>query len=184
MVKDDEYRQYLDRRPTRRSKDNCLIRCGKKVFTRLYPAKKKHAWTKQGVQLRNCILVAGLAHCMFFVVSLAMIGFRTMMFNLFLACWAYSCFLTMNELSILLYFLFLLMSTIYGLQYSLSRQTQSYEVLGLILNLSLYCFNIYFIGKAYIQFRRYGGIKGLNPEIEKQHSENPQDLEKDKKEKK
>ena len=33
--------------------------------------------------------------------------------------------------------------------------------MGLIINCSFYCLNIYFIGQAYWSFRKTGGIKGV-----------------------
>tara|TARA_B110000285_G_C14898755_1_gene502150 strand:+ start:330 stop:512 length:183 start_codon:yes stop_codon:yes gene_type:complete len=44
-----------------------------------------------------------------------MIGFEPMAMNLILATWAYSVYLTMNELSILLYIVFLIGATINGI---------------------------------------------------------------------
>ena len=59
--------------------------------------------------------LACFSHILFFCISLAMVGFQPMMLNGFLATWAYSCYLTLNELSIVLYLIFLVAITISGI---------------------------------------------------------------------
>ena len=114
-------------RPTRNlKKEGCLMRCGKKTFNRLYPAQQKKAWTTQGKWLRSCIQAGFTIHLIFFVGSLLFIGFMTMLISLMLAAWSYSCYLTMNQCSIIFYMFLLIMATIYGLFYSITGDKQSY----------------------------------------------------------
>ena len=71
-----------------------------------------------------------------------------------------SVYLTLHEWSILMYLIFLLMATIWGLFYGLGDKTASTQIGGLLLNVFMYVFLIWFIGKAYFYFRKTGGIKG------------------------
>ena len=86
-----------------------------------------------------------------------------MIINLMLAAWSYSVYLTLNEWKVGMYFLFLFASTFSGLFYGLEQKKESIQKMGLIINCSFYCLNIYFIGQAYYSFRKSGGIKGLKP---------------------
>ena len=109
-----------DEKPRRNfNKEGCFMRCTKKIFMRLYPAQKKHAWTKQGQWLRTMLGTACAAHILFFVVALAFVGFQTMLVNLVLASWSYSVYLTLNQCSVFLYIFFLMAATFIGLFYSM-----------------------------------------------------------------
>ena len=123
----------------------------------------KTAWTTQGKWLRSTIGCACILHILFFVFSLAFVGFPSMIINLILASWSYSVYLTLNEWKVLLYFLFLAAATLSGLIYGIEQKKDGVQKMGLIVNCCFYCANIYFIGTAYWSFRKTGGIKGLKP---------------------
>ena len=95
------------------------MRIFKKIFSKLYPAKMKYCWTTQGDWLRKMLGAAVICHCLFFIISLAIVGFWTMFINFILACWAYSVYLTMAEWSNLLYIIFLMAATLWGLFYGI-----------------------------------------------------------------
>ena len=80
-----------------------------------------------------------------------------------LASWSYSVYLTLNEWKVGLYFFFLMTSTFSGLFYGLEQKKDGMQKMGLIVNCCFYILNIWFIGKAYWDFRKTGGIKGLKP---------------------
>ena len=101
-------------RPRRRVKENPCIGCFKRLFKKLYPVNPKKAWTKQGIWLRRMIIVCLISHFVFFVVGLVMIGFEPMAMNIILAVWSYSVYLTLNELSIILYVILICGVTING----------------------------------------------------------------------
>ena len=86
-----------------------------------------------------------------------------MIINLILASWSYSVFLTLNEWKVALYLFFLGVSTFSGLFYGLEQKKDGMQKMGLIVNCSFYCLNIYFTAQAYWSFRKTGGIKGLKP---------------------
>ena len=149
--------------PIRKQKENCCVRVFRKIFKTLYPINAKTAWTSQGKWLRTCIGVAVFLHCFFFIFSLALVGFPSMIINLMLASWSYSVYLTLNEWKVCLYFFFLMSSTFTGLVYGLEQKKDGMQKMGLIVNCCFYILNIWFIGKAYWDFRKTGGIKGLKP---------------------
>ena len=120
----------------KRNKDGCMSRLFKKIFFALYPSHPKKTWTKQGEWLRKMLLMAIILHCVFFIASLALIGFETMVINLLLCCWAYSVYLTLNQCSIILYIFFLLSGASCGLFYGLGKKTQSYQITGLLANVA------------------------------------------------
>ena len=166
---DDNYHQYATDKegnpilPTRKSKENCCVKVFRKIFKNLYPINQKTAWTSQGKWLRRCIGIACFLHCFFFIFSLALVGFPSMIINLILASWSYSVFLTLNEWKVALYLFFLGASTFSGLFYGLEQKKDGMQKMGLIVNCSFYCLNIYFTAQAYWSFRKTGGIKGLKP---------------------
>ena len=88
--------------------------CFQRLFSKLYPVMPKRTWTKQGAWLRSMIVTCLVSHFVFFVVGLVMIGFEPMFMNLVLATWSYSVYLTLNEISIILYILLLIGVTING----------------------------------------------------------------------
>ena len=160
---DDDFQRV---RPLRKKKGNICIRIFKKLFKTMYPAQMKKAWTRQGQWLRKVLLFAVFAHCIFFIVALALVGFQTMIIDFILASWSYSVFLTLNECSILIYLCFLSSATIIGLFYGMSTMTANFQVIGLLSNVAVYLLIIYFVSRSYFYFRKNGGIKGLNPDVE------------------
>ena len=122
---DDAYQQYEQDEegnpilPVRRNKEAFCIRVFRKLFQSLYPINQKSAMTSQGKWLRRCIGIAVFLHCFFFIFSLALVGFPSMIINLILASWSYSVFLTLNEWKVLMYIFFLGLSTFSGLFYGL-----------------------------------------------------------------
>ena len=155
-------------KPRRKVKDNAVVGCFKRLTKKLYPIQAKRTWTKQGSWLRKIICACLIANLLFFVVSLAMIGFEPMAMNLILATWAYSVYLTMNELSIILYIVFLIGATINGIYWlkendNLAFPLTNSQIMGFGMNMMTHLVSIYYLGRAYYYFRKTGGIKGLNP---------------------
>ena len=107
-----------------------------------------------------------VAHLLFFIVALGLVGFQTMIIDFMLACWAYSVLLTLNECSIILYMFFLLSASFVGLFYGMEKKTANFQIMGLLSNVAVYLCIVYFIGRAYFYFRKNGGIKGLSPVVE------------------
>ena len=105
---------------------------------------------------------------MFFAVSLAFIGFKPMITNLFLATISYSIYLTLREWMIVFY-LFLLLSCgiVGGIAWASDQEStstaglQSSQVLALITDLGITVLNFVMISRWYWRFRKSGGIKGV-----------------------
>mmetsp|Transcript_35844 Transcript_35844/g.54955 ORF Transcript_35844/g.54955 Transcript_35844/m.54955 type:complete len:189 (+) Transcript_35844:28-594(+) len=149
--------------PIRKKKDNCCVRLFKKIFKKMYPVSPKTAWTTQGKWLRTCLGAACFFHCLFFIFSMAVVGFTTMLCNLLLCVWSYSAYLTLREWTVLFYFFLLATTTIYMITDGVQSKKESVQVIGILVNALFYVLAIYFIGTAYLYFRKNGGIKGLNP---------------------
>lgn len=80
----------------------------KAIFKHLYPSKMKKAWSKAGKWLRQVIGWTCFLHCLFFTFSLAFVGFKPMIVNLFLATWCYSAYLTLRYWIIIFHLIFLI----------------------------------------------------------------------------
>lgn len=66
-----------------------------RAFFRLYPTKPKETDTLEGDSLRFTIGLLCFFHCVFFIVSIVWIGFSSMLGEIFLGIWSYSCYLTL-----------------------------------------------------------------------------------------
>lgn len=80
----------------------------KAIFKHLYPSKMKKAWSKYGKWLRSVIGWTCFLHCLFFTFSLAFVGFKPMIVNLFLSMWCYSAYLTLRYWIIIFHLIFLI----------------------------------------------------------------------------
>mmetsp|Transcript_14633 Transcript_14633/g.24937 ORF Transcript_14633/g.24937 Transcript_14633/m.24937 type:complete len:84 (+) Transcript_14633:148-399(+) len=83
-----------------------------------------------------------------------------MLLNILLCFWSYSAYLTLREGVILIYFLLLALSTLWGLVYGIQSKRDNVQVIGLLVISTFYALNCYFNARAYIYFRLSGGIKG------------------------
>ena len=85
-----------------------------RAFSKLYPVAPKATWTVQGASLRRALGIALILHCVFFVVALALVGFRPMLFELALMALSYSCYLHLREWLVVAYLALLGLAIIYG----------------------------------------------------------------------
>lgn len=106
---DDDYRRMNDKNSQfpKKSNDNFCMKNCKRCFKRFYPKKPIAAKTEVGGKLRFFYKAAVVLHILFFIFCLAIVGYRSMTFNLILAAMSYSCFLTLSNSSSCMYFLFL-----------------------------------------------------------------------------
>lgn len=141
------------------SQDNCFVQCLKFLFKKMYPAGMKKARNDQSLFLRKSLKCATCAHIFFFIFSLAIVGFKPMIVNLALACWAYSCYLTFYKPSCILYIIFLFCATSSGVFYGMDSVKQGTQKIGVLANAFFYLVNIYYTGRAFYMFVRYGGNK-------------------------
>ena len=74
-----------------------------RTFHTLYPAKKKETRNEASRWMRLMLLVATLLHFTLVLLSLALIGFKPMVFNLTQVMICYSCYLTLREREVVFY---------------------------------------------------------------------------------
>ena len=73
-------------------KGNCFSR----AFFCLWPNEQKPYFTEEGQRMRTAMTATTVIHCLLFILSLTLIGFFPMLYNLILAAWSYSCQLTLR----------------------------------------------------------------------------------------
>ena len=110
-------------------------------------------------------LVATLIHFSLSILSLALIGFGPMIFNLLQTFWIYSCYLTLRERADAFYIVVLLAQTVYcvlrilGIGEPSDREVGAFQSLG---NIIILCFLVimgYLVGKAEWDFHQRGGLR-------------------------
>jgi hypothetical protein len=99
-----------------------------------------------------------ILHMIFSFVSFGFAIISATLTGIALSSWSYSCFLTLREWQIIIYMLFLVFGTIYGILNVFSQPTET--LFFYIVNLVFYGFALYFCWLAYKQFRTSGGIYG------------------------
>ena len=104
-----------------------------------------------------------MMHNLLFVFALAIIGFVPMIEQTVLACWAYSCHLTMSECQIIVYF-FLFFVSIY-INFKVEQRDLApdlYEMVGYFVLYIAYGFMLYFLGTSFWEYKSTGGLKGYD----------------------
>lgn len=100
--------------------DNPCLKCFKKIFSKMYPYYSVTTFTGWGHLMKNYLLFATILHSCFIVVSLALIGFEPMYYNMLLALLAYSCYLTLNNCTICCYITLLVFAIAGGLTWGIA----------------------------------------------------------------
>lgn len=90
----------------------------KRVFNRLYPSRPKQTDTLEGDNLRRAIGWSCFLHWFFFLASLTFIGFTSMITQIILGIWSYSCYLTLREWQTIIYMVIMLFAAV-GAPFSL-----------------------------------------------------------------
>lgn len=115
--------------------------------------------------MRKMLFLGLILHCALVFLCLAMVGFEPMLINLIQACWIYSCFLTLRERQVILYFALLAIQAFYAIYSTLRKQPEGYrlsssQLLGRLICLSVVALIFYTLGRAYYAFRKTGGLHG------------------------
>ena len=109
------------------------------MFFYLWPTESKRILEgdpPETKRMRYAMLAVTILHCLGFALALAMVGFWPMLYNGILAAWAYSCYLTIREKEILVYFILLIGSFILTmLRFGSGSSTSTTEALGSIQSL-------------------------------------------------
>merc|ERR1712224_784312 len=122
-----------------------------KLFFKMYPAKPKIVRTPQGIDLRKTLRICLIFHIIFFVVSLMAIGYSSMISEVAFAILCYSCYLTLREWTIILYWALLFLSIFLGIMNLF--EYRNIRILFYILNEIFYGVAIYYVGIKYRKFR-------------------------------
>ena len=139
-----------------------------RLFFRIYPSTKKEARNSDAVWLRKMCFLACFIHGSLALLSMALIGFWPMLFNLLQLFWIYSCYLTLREREVAFYLVLLLVQTSYcicrilGVGEESDDERGTFQSLG---NIIILCFLVllgYLIGKAAWDFHKCGGMKGVD----------------------
>ena len=82
-----------------------------------------------------------------------------MMLNGVLATWSYSVYLTLNELSIILYLILLVLISISGVYWGYDASTTTrygleiFQIMGLMVNITMHIVVTFYVARAYWYFR-------------------------------
>ena len=132
-----------------------------KIFMSLWPKNKKEIRTDAGHFLRCCMLVATVTNCLMYFVCIAIVGFLPMLLSILKAAWAYSCYLTLREREIAVYFIFLVASLVCSLWTIFDDDKKgNVQVLGHLINIAINFLLGMYIAKAWYTFRKSGGLHG------------------------
>ena len=117
-------------------------------------------------------LTATIIHFVLVLLSLALIGFKPMVFNLIQTMWSYSCYLTLRERECVVYLVILALQVTYcvtrilGLGEKSDDKKGTFQSLGNMIILGCCILLGYMVGKAYWDFHKRGGLKGVDHAID------------------
>ena len=132
-----------------------------RTFFCLWPNTQKKYFTDEGKRMRYMMLADTIMHWVLFVFSLCLVGFWPMLYNLGLAAWAYSCYLTLREREIVVYFFFLAAVIVAQIGRYWRGNEGSWQSLSGLVETGLYCLMLYVSARYYYSFRISGGLHGL-----------------------
>ena len=140
---------------SKNSKAGCgsiVVRELSRLFARLYPKKRKIAWTEESAYLRNCVKWTFILHLFWWVLSLAFIGFGSFLANLLLAMVSYSLFLTLNLFVGIVYCAMILIFIILSIAYTFLGTWTSPSVIGFVSNILFLFIVLYYVPMALYAF--------------------------------
>ena len=108
--------------------------------------------------MRTTMMWQVLLHGIFFILSMSMIGFEAMITEILWGCWAYSVYLSLREMMIVIYWITLAM----GLMYKFMQlfDFSQLQLLFFILEQVFIGISLYYVGLGYLAYRKSGGVKG------------------------
>ena len=132
-----------------------------RAFYKLWPHQQKQTETQEGDHLRCVLGFATIMHIFLFVGCLTLVGFGPMIYNLLQFAWAYSCYLTLREREIVVYFIMLAGFAILETTTIFDKKKEgNWQQLGSMTVVILYCLIGYIVGRTYYFFRITGGLHG------------------------
>ncbi len=132
-----------------------------RTFFCLWPNTSKQYFTEEGKRLRCAMLACTCIHTFLFVFSLSLVGFYPMLYNLWLGCWAYSCYLTLREREVIAYFIMLVAVIVVQIGRFWRGNEGSWQSLAGLAEIGVYCLVLYIAARYYYAFRVSGGLHGI-----------------------
>lgn len=130
----------------------------RRLFFWFYPSRPKFTHTEQGRSMRSTMLWMVVMHWIFFLVAFTFIGFKPMICQMAWGLWAYSTYLSLREMQIVLYIATMVMGIGYkAIHFADYEQMQ---LLVYVLETVFLGVGVYLVGLAYWEFRKAGGVKG------------------------
>ena len=103
-----------------------------------------------------------LVHGLLFVFSLTFVGFLPMFYNLILTSWCYSCYLTLREREIIVYFLMIVVFfTLQLVTFFAGPAEGSLQSLAGVSLAGIYIVTGWVVAHHYYNFRVSGGLHGF-----------------------
>ena len=97
-------------------------------------------------------------------MCLAIVGFIPMLLNIANAAWAYSCYLTLRERELGVYFIILVVQVVdHVVTLFADKKHGNVQVLGHLICLALIALTGFYVGRAWYHFRKTGGLRGTGP---------------------
>ena len=97
-------------------------------------------------------------------MCLAIVGFVPMLLNIGNAAWAYSCYLTLRERELGVYFVILIGQVVYDIYDLFSDDKHgNVQVLGHLISAAFVVLTGLYVGRAWYHFRKTGGLRGNGP---------------------
>ena len=135
-----------------------------KLFFTMWPRKQKEAHTQEGTWLRCACLVATIIHTLLYLLCIAIVGFLPMLINIGNAAWAYSCYLTLRERELGVYFFLLIVGVVVDVLALFGDKDQgNVQVLGTLINIAAAVLLGLYVARAWYHFRHTGGLHGNGP---------------------
>ncbi len=129
-------------------------------FYWLYPPVPKHCQTKEGEVMRMRMAWQCFFHFIFFVGMLTMVGFYDMILEVAFGIFAFSIYLTLRELLIMLYLASLICAGLAKIPLFTGTEVDPTVKLLYIFQLIFYFLSFWYVLVTYKDYRFAGGLKG------------------------
>ena len=128
------------------------MECTRKVFFKFYPSEKRTPKNEFGDKLRRTFAILIFGHFVFYMISLAYIGFTPMFENLILGLFCYSTYLTLAKKAIIVYMILLVLAILKGL-FDIFSLVGTWQMLFFVFNLIFFGFACFFVFLANRNYR-------------------------------
>ena len=127
------------------------MECTRKVFFKFYPSERRTPKNEFGDRLRRTFAILIFGHFIFYMISLAYIGFVPMFENLILGLFCYSTYLTLAKKAVIAYMVILVLAILKGF-FDIFTLVDTWQMLFFVFNLIFFgfaCFFVFMANRAY-----------------------------------